>query len=185
VRSLASRAWEGMLTNTWHLAVRGARRGAGDVRAHLGPGPRVTVDCLPDPGKEEAKQAYEQAHALWVDLGDRVSRASLAAFASDTPELGESMHKLSTATDTLHRALKRYSADEPSQSKGSRYIKKDIVDYWRDYVWHVLTVDQQGRDTLKTYSSPLSDEQQDWLKAERGDHTPSTERRDDTLSMSP
>jgi hypothetical protein len=171
VRSLASKSWEGTLEDSWFSAVRGARRGAFDVREHLlGGKSRVEAGSLPRPRTWAARAAYRQASDLWVDLGDRVARATLAAFASDRSDLGEVMHTLATATDTLHRALKRYSRGEHSQTKGGPYAPEDIVVYWRDYVWWLLEADEAGRN--EKFHSPIEEAQLRDLEAEKAGHTP-------------
>jgi hypothetical protein len=177
VRSVASRAWHGSLAETWCQAVKGARRGARDLRKLLGgEHEHVTATTLPRPLEARAELAADKAKQIWADLGDRVGRATMVAFASDEPELGETMHRLSTATDTLHRALERYAADQPSDSKKIKYEPGAIVAFWRDYLYYLREADTAGRSNLDDYKSPFSDEHARWLRDETKDHTPTTEQ---------
>jgi hypothetical protein len=96
-KMLATTAWEGSLRNTWMSVVRGGRRGAHDLYKPWGvrDDARLTGPDLPKPGKPAAP-SYELAQKLWLSLETRVTNASVAAFASEHPELGESMHRLAT-----------------------------------------------------------------------------------------
>lgn len=170
---IASQSWHGSLKDTCKAAVRGGRRGADELRRHLG---GDAVNQL-DPKKENCEEAKQIAREVWVDLGDRVGRASLAAFASEEPELGEAMHQLSTAADTLQRALNRYCSEEPSKTLGRVYEPRHIKERWLDYVWWLVNVDDRGR-VLK-YSSPVTDKQRDWLRNEIEGDTPSMIRQRD------
>jgi hypothetical protein len=197
-RFVATTAWTGSLRATWVSVVRGGRRGAYDLHEQLGGSYHspLTKAHLPAPDPEaeesEAKEAYEVAQKLWVGLESRVTNASVAAFASDHPELGESMHRLSTAADTLQRALERYSSNKRSHTTGELRTPDDIVRMWRDYVWCLLDVDERGcrlgfhlaqldeshaprldepdAPTLDESHAPMLDESRNWLQSEIEGH---------------
>lgn len=108
LRAIAANAWEGSLKDTWETAVKGGRRLADDLGRELrGDAPHVSAAKLPRSNESRAGKAYEVAHKMSESLGNRVARASLAAFAADQPQLGESMQQLASAADTLQRGLER------------------------------------------------------------------------------
>ena len=145
-------------------ATPAVRRGATDLRKLLLMGAsRVEAANLPKPGDRETEEAYEVAHKLWISLDSRVTNASLAAFASDHSELGESMHRMATAADTLQRGLERYSTRTPSHG-GEYRTPKSIAQDWRLYVGRLLQVEEQGRKL--GFTSPIRSEVRGELRTE-------------------
>lgn len=170
LKAIAANAWEGSLKDTWETAVKGGRRLADDLGRELrGEAVNVTAADLPSPKNPRAKRAYEVAHRMSESLGNRVARASLAAFAADKPELAESMQQLASAADTLQRGLERYSTGT-TRHTGHPRTREDIERMWRDYVWWLLQVDGQGRH--QGFSSELS-ELRGWLEEEKALRDPS------------
>jgi hypothetical protein len=153
VRLVASQPWEESLEDTWALVVRQARRGFYDLRPHLATGGSpVTVDSLPP--REDSKGAYDAARELSIELGHSVGRASLAAFASDQPDLGHSMNRLSSAADRLQRVLFRYWRNQPTH-RGWRREPEHVVEKWQAYVQSLCQVDGHGRE--HRFRSPARD----------------------------
>ncbi len=105
-----------------------------------------------------------------ISLETRVTNASVAAFASDHPELGESMHRLLTSADALKRGLQRYASNTRSHT-GDLRTPDDIVRMWRDYVLCLLDVDERGRSL--NFESPMLDISRVWLQRESAGHKPS------------
>jgi hypothetical protein len=187
-RFVATTAWTGSLQATWTSVVRGGRRGAYDLHEELGGSFRscLTKDHLPEAG-EPAEEAHEVAQQLWIGLESRITNASVAAFASEHPELGESMFRLARAADALQRALERYSTKKPSHATGKVPTAENIVTMWHDYVLCLLDVDARGRrlefhrlrgdvphgQMPDEFHGPMLDETRNWLKDEIKDHDPS------------
>jgi hypothetical protein len=182
-KMVATTAWVGLLRATWISVVKGGRRGATDLQTPLGGSKNARVEdrSLPDPG-DPAVAAYDVARELSVGLEGRVINASLAAFASEHPELGEAMQRLSTAADTLQRALERYSSDTPSHT-GEPRKPEHIVAMWRDYAVCLLDVDKRGR--ALGFRSPMNGASRCWLARECEGHTRSEWLKDAMADASP